>query len=234
LYNLYDNVDAEDDIKTTKQQQQRQRKQRHRQHQRGRVVHSAAAPEEVRDRRLADNGVLGVLVPADRPGTFHVLDVGDDERAAGAGSGRSAAMPRRLAERGRELHDRGGQAAGLDDPGTGGHDGRVLFRHTGVHSPGRRVLEPRLRALHNDVVRGHHGRHVGTGAGRVRPVRELGGRHVSQVPARVRSGRIIELSFFLYEISHNACYHKHVIYISDLHYYSILTKGGGGINRSTS
>lgn len=161
-------------------------------------MHASAAPEKVLDQRLADDGVLGVLVPADGPGTFHVLDDGDDERTAGSGCGRPAAVSGRLAERGRELHDRGGQAAGLDDPGTGGHDGRVLFRHTGVHSPGRRVLEPRLRALHNDVVHGHHGRHIGTGAGRVRPVRELGGRHVSQVPARVRSDRIIELSFFLY------------------------------------
>jgi len=47
------------------------------------------------------------------------------------------------------------------------------------------------------VVHGHHGRHDGTGAGRVRPVRELGGRHVSQVPARVRSGQLIGLGSFL-------------------------------------
>lgn len=92
------------------------------------------------DQRLAGDGVLGVLVPADRPGTFHVLDDGDDERTAGGASGRPTAVPRRRAERGPELHGRGGQAAGLDDPGTGGHDGRLLFRHTGVHSPGRHVL----------------------------------------------------------------------------------------------
>jgi len=160
----------------------------------------------VRDQQLANDGVLGVLVPAGRPGTFHVLNDGDDERTAGRGSGRPTTVPRRRAERGPELHDHGGQTAGLDDPGTGDHDGRVLFRHTGVHSPGRHVLEPRLRALHNDVVRGHHGLHDGTGAGRVRPVRELGGRHVSQVPARVRSGQLIGLCSFLKGTSHNMCY----------------------------
>jgi len=183
------------------------------------------------DQRLADNGLLGICVPADRPGTFHVLDDGDDERTAGAGSGRPAAVPGRCAERGRELHDRGGQAAGLDDPGTGGHDGRVLFRHTGVHSPGRRVLEPRLRALHNDVVRGHHGRHVGTGAGRVRPVRELGGRNVSQVPARVSVRLDIGLGSFLYGISNNMYYRKYVMYISD---YIIIVYKQRGINQSKS
>jgi len=171
-------------------------------------VHAAAASEELRDQRLADDGVLGVLVSADRPGTFHVLDDGDDERAAGAGYGHPAAVPGRRAQRGRELHNRGGQAAGLDDPGTGGHDGRVLFRHTSVHSPGRRVLEPRLRAVHNAVVHGHHGRHFGTGAGRVRPVRGLGGRHVPQVPARVRSGQIIGLGWVTFS-SHNMYYCKH-------------------------
>jgi len=139
----------------------------------------------MRGQLLADHGVPRVLVPAHRPVTLHVLDDGHDERAAGGGVRRPAAVSGRRAGRGRQLHDRGGQASGLDDPATGGHDGRVLFRHAGVHAPGRRVLEPRLRAVHNAVVCGRHRGHDGTGARGVRTVRELGGRHVPQVPARV-------------------------------------------------
>jgi len=140
------------------------------------------------DPLLAGDGVSRVFVPAGRPVAFHVRDDGHDERPAGGGHGRPAAVSGRRAGRGRELHGPGGQEAGLDDPATDGHDGRVLFRHAGVHVSGRRILEPRLRAVHNDVVCGRHGRHDGTGAGGVRPVRELVGRHVPQVPARVRFG----------------------------------------------
>jgi len=160
-------------------------------------VHAAATSEELCDQRLADHGVLGVLVSANRPSTFHILDDGDDDLAAGARSDRSPTLSGRRAERGRELHYRGGQAAGLDDSRTGAHDECVLFRHTGVHSAGRRVLESRLRAFHNAVVRGHHGRNVGTGASCFHPVRQLDGRHIPQVPARVRSCHIIALGSFL-------------------------------------
>jgi len=185
---------------------------------------------------LADDDVLGVLVSANRPDTFQLLDDGDDERAAGTGIYRPAAVSRRRARRGRELYDRGGQAAGLDDPRTGGHDGRVLFRHAGVHSPGRRVLESWLRALYNAVVRGHHGRHVAIGARRVRPVRQLGGRHAPKVPARVRSGQIIGLVSFLHILQHVLLCARHIMALCSmhtrLHYYGIPRNKSRGIDQS--
>jgi len=46
-------------------------------------MHAATASEDVRDQQLADDDVLSVLVSANRPGAFQLLDDGDDDSAAG-------------------------------------------------------------------------------------------------------------------------------------------------------
>lgn len=137
------------------------------------------------NKRLADDGVRGVRVPVDDPVALHVLDDGDDGQAAGARAGRPGTVSGRRGPGGPELDGRCGQTTELDAATAGGRHGCVLHRHAGVRVPRRRLLEHGPRAVHIAVVRGRHRNHRGLGARRGHPIRQLDGRHVPQVPARV-------------------------------------------------
>lgn len=138
-----------------------------------------------RDQRLADDGVRGVRVPVDHPVALHVLGDGDDGQTAGGRAGQPGTVSGRQGDGGPQLDDPGGQTAGLDAAPAGGRHGRVLLRHVGVRVPRRRLLEHGPRTVHIAVVRGRHRGHRGLGAHRGRPIRQLGDRHVPQIPTRV-------------------------------------------------
>lgn len=142
------------------------------------TVRSAGAAVRLQLQELAGHDVPGLRVPVHGPAALCVrVGVAEDGR------------------RGDDDHDdRDGQSAaaaasGLDAAAADRHGGRVLFRLAGVRVPGRRVREPRSRAVRDAVLRDRHRRHRVPDVRRVRPSRRLGRRRAHPVRPRVRRAR---------------------------------------------
>lgn len=147
------------------------------------MVRPSAGAVRLQLQELAGHDVRGLRVPVRRPAALCVRD-----GVPGAGCGCEAGGKRDDDDD--DDDGPGRRAAALDTATADRHSVRVLCRHAGLRVPGRRVREPRPRAVRDAVLRGRHRRRRVPGSRRVRPPRRMGGRRVSPVRPRVRAGRL--------------------------------------------